>query len=89
MQVVINPTKQYDGLGKLRIGTKKSELVHFVVLLTNPEWSIVRIKTKRLFTFVQYKDTAMVPVSIQLFIFAGDTVEWEGTPFPDGQLLQL
>ena len=40
--------------------TKKSGLMNLVVLLTNPEWTIVRIKTKRLFTFVQYKATVMV-----------------------------
>ena len=33
---------------KLRIGKKKSASMHSVVLLTNPEWSIVRIKNERL-----------------------------------------
>ena len=33
---------------KLRIETKKSGLMHLVVLLRNPAWSIVRIKTGRL-----------------------------------------
>ena len=42
--------------------------MHLVVLLTNPEWSIVRIKTERLFTLVQYKDTVMVPRSIKVCV---------------------
>ena len=45
---------------------KESGLMHFVVLLTKSEWSIVRIKTGRLFKFAQYKHTVMVPESIQL-----------------------
>ena len=54
---VKNPTEQYYGimfrqtcqvLSKLRIGTKKSWLMHLVVLLRNQEWSIVSIKTGRL-----------------------------------------
>ena len=52
-------------LSKLRIGTKKSGLMHSVLLLTNPEWSIVRINTIRLIAFVQYKATVMVLQSIQ------------------------
>ena len=46
---------------------QKSGLMYLVVPLTNPEWSIVRIKTERLFTFMKYKDTVMVPESIQLY----------------------
>ena len=45
---------------------KESGLMHFAVLLTKSEWSVMRIKTGRLFTFAQYKHTVMVPESIQL-----------------------
>ena len=61
-------TEQYDGMSKLTVGTKKSGLTHLVVQLTNPECSIVRITTERLFTFVQCKDTVMVLQSIQLYV---------------------
>ena len=30
--------------------------MHLLVLLTNPEWNIVRIETERSFTLVQYKE---------------------------------
>ena len=55
-------------LSKLRIGKKNSGSMHSVVLLTNPEWSIVRINRERLLTFAQYLNTAMVSQSIQLYV---------------------
>ena len=48
-----------------------------VVLLTNPDWSIVRVKTERLFTFVPYKDTVIVSQSIQL-CFLWKRYHWVG-----------
>ena len=84
----MNPTEQYDGhmfghvwkiLSKLRKGTKKIGLTHSVVLPTNPEWIIARIRPERLFTFVQYKATVMVLQSVQLCFLC----------IPHGQLFNL
>ena len=50
MEVVMKLTEQYDGhafchSGKmLKVGTKNNGLTYSVVLLTNPEWSVVIIK---------------------------------------------
>ena len=56
---------------------KKSGLMHSVVLLTDPEWSVVRIEKERIFSFVQYKDTVMVLQSIQPY-FLWKRYRWVG-----------
>ena len=95
MEVVMKLTGQYDGImfwhawkmpSKLRIGTKKTGLTHFVVPPTNPEWSILRTNTEWVFTFVQYEATVMVLQSIQtFFFFETETVDLERTLIPHGQ----
>ena len=86
MEVVTNPTVQHDRivfwqicqvLSKPGIGTKKSGLMHSVVLLTNPQWSVVRIETERVQGHSH--DVTLNPTVISL----------KETHLPHGLLFQL
>ena len=49
------------------------------------KWRTVRIKAVRLFTFVQYKDTVMVPESFQLFYLKEIPLTWKEHVFHTGR----
>ena len=55
---VLKSRHAWKMLSKLKIGTKKTGLMHSVVPPT--EWSFVRTNTERFFTIVHYKVSLMV-----------------------------
>ena len=76
----MNPTEQRDGimfrqacqtLSKLRIGTTIG-LIHSVVTLTNPEWSVVRSKTERFFISRAQGHSHGLTINPTLFSFERD-----------------
>ena len=89
----MNLTERWDGhmfrhawhmLEKHKSGTQMIGLTRSVVLLTGPQWSIVRTKMERLSTFVQYKATVLVPTSIQLFDLKQTRLNWKEHKFLTG-----